>query len=195
MKNTTLDEKLAATWRPVSMENLANGNSNEARDNLRSDRILSASPDARSIMPSEQRHTLGELCEAPPISVSPIDELQATQLDVELLFQTLFEGRVQQAELREDDFSLPDPPLSELLNGRPMCPKCQRSDNVRKRDVYRTERGEVRNYYSCNLCGTRVPPNPTGRRHSLRTVAIVLSRYFGGESSRTVATGMLEEEE
>jgi hypothetical protein len=118
-----------------------------------------------------------------------IDEMRATGLDIEVLFELVFKG------LLLDVGELPpaELPLSILLQGKPICPKCGRSNHVINRDIYHTKNGEIRNYYSCTSCRKRVPTNPTGRRHSPQVVAVTLSRFFSNESSRSIEAGMREE--
>jgi hypothetical protein len=114
--------------------------------------------------------------------------------DFEVLFNLIFGSGLVKADSSESDDSDSSPPLGRLLAGKPVCENCKRSDTVRKRETYRTKRGEDRDYFSCDLCGKRVATNVTGRRHTLKTVAIMLSRFFSGESTRSIQTGMLEED-
>jgi len=63
---------------------------------------------------------------------------------------------------------------------------------VRKRDDYPTKHGEIREYWSCDRCGPRVPSNVTGRRRSASLVGDVLGRFYGGASIPNIETGLLE---
>jgi len=128
----------------------------------------------------------------PTGSPTSSDEHPQTDLDAELLFESFLQGLLNEF----DEVPEPDPspaPLSEL-EGKPVCTNCGGSGNVIKRDAYQTTRGEARDYFSCTRCCHRVPVNVTGRRHTAKTVAVVLSRFFAAESTRNIQTGMLEED-
>jgi hypothetical protein len=114
--------------------------------------------------------------------------------DLEVLFNLIFGSGLVKVDASESDDSDPSPPVDLLLAGKPVCENCHTSSHVRKRETYHTKRGEDRDYFSCDYCGTRVRTNVTGRRHTVKTVAIMLSRFFSAESTRGIQTGMLEED-
>jgi len=89
---------------------------------------------------------------------------------------------------------LPDVPftLDHLLQGRPVCQICLSSKNVRKREDYFLSHGELREYWSCDGCGHRVPPNVTGRRLAAQLVGDILSRFYGSQTILEIENGLLE---
>lgn len=117
------------------------------------------------------------------------------QPDIEVMFQSVFEGRLQRAEALEENPPPPASLVSELAQEKPVCIMCGQSDAVRKREKYHAKCGEVRYYFSCDRCKKRIPSNVTGRRHTIKTVAVILSRFFSSESTRSIQAGMLEEDE
>jgi len=113
--------------------------------------------------------------------------------DIERLFNLFFQGNLTPVGDEPSPCETPAPSLDELLKGKPVCENCGKSDCVRKREDYTTQREETREYFSCDRCGRRVHTNITGRRHTVNVVAKVLSRFFNRESTRDIKTGMLEE--
>ena len=160
-------------------------------DKRQLERIGGGSLDVLSTTPPKFRQLQERLSRTTSILVPHMNKNSTTILDLDLLFESVLRGRVKDVE--DESPSVDAPPLSVLLQGRPICSKCGRSDDVIKRDIYLTKHGEIRDYYSCTSCRMRVPTNPTGRRHSPRIIAVTLSRFFSGESSRNIERGMLEE--
>jgi len=160
-------------------------------DKRQSEEIVWGSLNVLSATSPKFRQSQERLSKTTSILVPHMNNTQSTILDLDLLFESVLKGRLTDVD---DEFpSVDSPVLSVLLQGRPICSKCGRSDDVIKRDIYLTKHGEIRDYYSCTSCRMRVPINPTGRRHSPRIIAVTLSRFFSGESSRNIERGMLEE--